>query len=131
MDFEPQNFRDQLEDIASFSRQHVLKPIEVEFKLEQILTEEHRPPQIYSVRFCDTIPAFFSYFASVGANAASVYEIRPNNAVEIVLAFLDEDIDEILYSCAWGATVDGIPLLVHITDGHLNHLGCELIKFCL
>jgi hypothetical protein len=89
-----------------------IQPLDVEFKLEQIITEEHRPPQIYSVRFCDTLPDYASYFASVGGNTASIYEIRQNNTVDLISAFLDEDVDEVLYSCAWGATNSGTPLLV-------------------
>jgi polycomb protein EED len=93
----------------------------LEFKLRQVITEEHNPPRaqvakIWSVRFCDILPAYYSYFASVAANVARIYRLSDtpsgNTTVELVMGFPDEDVEEVLYSCAWGASEQGTPILV-------------------
>ena len=84
----------------------------IEFKLEQVIGEDHRSLSTYAVKFCDIIPSHYSYFASVGSNSANIYHISNDNSVDQTLAFLDEDTEEKLYACAWAATADGKPILV-------------------
>lgn len=82
----------------------------IKFELDQIIQEDHKNP-IYSVKFCDIAPSYFSYFASVGANSASVYRVTEYRA-ELVQGYLDEDLDEALYACIWCADPEGAPLLM-------------------
>lgn len=85
----------------------------VQFRAAQVIHEEHRPQQIYAVRFCDIDTAYTSYFASVGGNSASVYDAgTAGDRVQFVQGYLDEDVEEILYSCCWTTATDGQPLLV-------------------
>ena len=67
----------------------------LEFSLERIITEEPRP--LYAVTFCDILPEYSTYFASVGGNAVKVYRILDDHSVEVIYGFLDEDVEEIFY----------------------------------
>lgn len=82
------------------------------FCLRRIITEDHKPSQIYCTRFCDSVHSYSSYFSSVGANTLSVYRIDDDGSVSIVQVYLDEDSEEIFYSCAWSANKALEPLLV-------------------
>jgi polycomb protein EED len=82
-------------------------------RLEQFIQEDHRPNAVYCARFCEAIPAYWSHFATVGANCVSVYNVTEQVKFECLQVFIDEDIDEDFYCCSWAVnTVDGTPLLV-------------------
>ena len=80
----------------------------LDFSLERIITEEARP--LYAVTFCDILPEYSSYFASVGGNSVKIYKILDDHIVELVYGFLDEDVEEIFYCCTWCATAEGMDL---------------------
>ena len=61
----------------------------LDFSLRQVINEEHKPSQIYAVRFCDVLPSYWSYFATVGGNCASVYEVGRNKTVDFIQAYVD------------------------------------------
>ena len=82
-----------------------VKQLGLEFSLVKIITEEARP--LYAVSFCDILPEYSSYFASVGGNAVKIYRILDDHSVEVVYGFLDEDAEEIFYCCTWCATAEG------------------------
>lgn len=82
-----------------------LNQLGLEFSLERIITEEPRP--LYAVTFCDILPEYSTYFASVGGNAVKVYRILDDHSVEVIYGFLDEDVEEIFYCCTWCATAEG------------------------
>lgn len=94
-----------------------LREISIQLRAVQVIQEEHRPPQIYAVRFCDIdidSNTYTSYFASVGGNCASVYEAGTTDSgrVQLVQGFLDEDVEEVLYTCCWTSAADGNPMLI-------------------
>lgn len=76
------------------------------FSIERIITEEARP--LYAVTFCDILPEYSSFFASVGGNSVKIYKILDDHNVELVYGFLDEDVEEIFYCCTWCATAEGM-----------------------
>ena len=82
------------------------------FRLEQVIQEDRKPCNLYSIRFCEALPSYWSHFATVGGNCASVYNIDDKHQVQCLQAFVDEDIEEDLYCCCWSATDEGCPLLV-------------------
>ena len=86
----------------------------VQFRAVQVIQEDHRPQQIYAVRFCDIDTCTYaSYFASVGGNSASVYEAgTAGGRVQFIQGFLDEDVEEVLYTCCWTSAADGHPMLI-------------------
>lgn len=88
-----------------------LNALNLEFNLLKIITEEPRRA-LYAVQFCDNLPGYRSYFASVGGNAVKIYRISEDNEIELIYGFLDEDSEEIFYCCTWCATSEGISRLV-------------------
>lgn len=82
-----------------------LNLLNLEFNLLKIITEEPRR-QLYAVQFCDILPGYSSYFASVGGNAVKIYRISDDN-IELIYGFLDEDLEENFYCCTWCATSEG------------------------
>src|SRR3546814_13993910 len=58
--------------------------------LDCCVGENHRKP-LYCVKFNHTQEEFANYFASVGANQATVYRVEDNGAVEPVQSFVDQD----------------------------------------
>lgn len=86
------------------------KKLELEFTINKIITEEHRPSQVFSVRFCDVSPPLSQYFATAGANCLSIYKICDDNSIDFVQGYRDEDIEEDLYSCTW-CLIHGTPLV--------------------
>lgn len=77
--------------------------VQLNFSLKRYIIEEHKPSPVYAVRFCDIDAFYSSYFASVGSNCVSIYNVTANN-VNLIQGYLDEDCEEIYYSCAWGST---------------------------
>ena len=51
------------------------------------------------------------FFASVGANRATVYKIGEDGSLSIAQAYVDEDAQETLYACTWTTSVANTPLL--------------------
>jgi hypothetical protein len=84
--------------------------LDLEFNLLKIINEEPRHA-LYAVQFCDILPGYRSYFASVGGNAVKIYRILEDNEIELIYGFLDEDSEEIFYCCTWCATLEGTTLL--------------------
>ncbi len=100
----------------------------LDFRLEQIINEEHKPQQTYAVRFCDVISAYHNTFASVGGNCASIYSIDLNG-IHFRQAYLDEDIEEVYFCCCWGSTSGGFPLLiVSGLRGILKAINCRTFE---
>ena len=90
---------------------------------------------LHRLRFCEILPAYWSYFATVGGNCASVYEVGATRSVDFIQAYVDSgcyvwwqlsrhnnnwiiipvvdaDLEEVIYACCWGSTQSGTPLLV-------------------
>ena len=84
-----------------------LNALNLEFYLEQIITEDTKKI-LYAVMFCDILPGYHSYFASVGGNSVKIYKILDDSTVQFIYGFLDEDVDEDFCCCAWCATAEGI-----------------------
>jgi polycomb protein EED len=82
------------------------------FQFLASIHEEHRPQQIYCVKFCDILLDYFSYFASVGGNSSSVYVIDEGNQIKLIQSYIDEDVEEIFYTCCWAQNNDAEPLLL-------------------
>lgn len=80
--------------------------------LRRVIFEDHRPLQIYCVKFCDIIPFYSSYFASVGSNMLSIYEIYSDYSIRYIQSLVDEDTEEIFYSCIWSSNDNDQPLLI-------------------
>uniref|UniRef100_A0A7S2SUZ6 Polycomb protein EED n=1 Tax=Rhizochromulina marina TaxID=1034831 RepID=A0A7S2SUZ6_9STRA len=81
--------------------------------------EDHKQP-IYCVSFFDPLPGdevtvrssrSDQYFAAVGANRATVYQIAKDGALSVAQAFVDEDVQETFYTCAWTISVALTPIL--------------------
>ena len=94
-------------DSQDLMNSSVLNELSLEFCLEQIITEDTKKI-LYCVLFCDILPDYHSYFASVGGNSAKVYKVLEDSSVELIYAFLDEDSDEDFYCCSWCATEQGM-----------------------
>ena len=91
----------------------------VEFTLNRIITEHHKHQQthkIYCVRFCDVIPSYYNYFASVGSNMASIYRVEEDGSVNLVQSYVDEDIEEDYWVCAWAASPRGMYICTCMYD---------------
>lgn len=82
-----------------------LSLLSLDFNLEKIIIGEQI--KLYAVSFCDTLPGYSSYFASVGGNTVKVYRVLENQTVELIYGFIDEDLEEVFYCCTWCATADG------------------------
>ena len=78
----------------------------LKFSLELIVQEEHKK-EIYCVKFCSILPSFNSYFATVGHNCATVYQIADTGSVEPVQNYVDSDCAESLYTCTWAHSGKG------------------------
>lgn len=78
--------------------------------LECCVVENHRKP-LYCVRFNHAQEEYGNYFASVGANQATVYRVDDSGAMNPVQSFVDQDKYEKFYSCEWAASDRGTPLL--------------------
>lgn len=103
---------------------------QLQFTLKRYINEEHKPAMVYCVRFCDINSDYYGYFASVGGNCASIYHIYENSYdpcnIQLTQGYLDEDTDEILYSCAWGATKHSpVILIVAGLRGILKCINCQ------
>lgn len=87
--------------------------------------EEHKQP-IYSVSFYDPLPEVApdgsgasnpqtlkrdQFFASVGANRATVYKVAGDGALSVAQAYVDEDAQECLYALSWTSSGSNTPLL--------------------
>lgn len=94
------------------------------FRLKRVIQEEHKPSMIYCVRYCDINTSLSSYFASVGGNCTSIYRIGDNHDVGLVQGYLDEDTEEILYSCAWAATSKASSAIILVVAGLRGILKC-------
>ena len=57
--------------------------------------EDHKQP-IYYICFCDQGPIYENFFATVGANRATVYECKPDGVISCVQSFADEDVSRML-----------------------------------
>lgn len=80
----------------------------IKFKLCKIISEERKC--LYAVSFSENN----GYFATCGSNFASVYQVNAESkgSVKFCQAFIDEDVEEILYSCCWTYNDCGNPLLI-------------------
>ena len=83
----------------------MLNLLNLDFNLEKIIIDEQR--KLYAISFCDTLPGYSSYFASVGGNAVKVYRVLEDQTVELIYGFLDQDLEEVFYCCTWCATAEG------------------------
>lgn len=99
-------------DLASLDHMKKDNFLNLEFTLNKIVNEEQKPHEIYSIRFCDNIRDFWSYFATVGGNHALIYEIKIKNQIQLIQGYVDEDKDELFYSCCWVSSLKGLPLLI-------------------
>jgi hypothetical protein len=61
------------------------------YKFTGCAKEDHKQP-IYYICFCDQGPTYENYFATVGANRATVYECKRDGAIVCVQSFADEDV---------------------------------------
>ena len=101
-------------------------PTYIDFRPLAHITEEHRHI-IYSARFCDVLPAYYNYFASVSSTAARIYCIdEPHSAdgvrlpatVRLVQAFADDlyptGSEEDNYCSTWATKNDDgtVPMLL-------------------
>jgi hypothetical protein len=100
-------FQSSSESLGVADEGNKLNSLNLEFNLLKIITEEPKHA-LYSVQFCDILPGYRSYFASVGGNAVKIYRISEDNEIELIYGFLDEDSEEIFYCCTWCATLEGI-----------------------
>lgn len=88
--------------------------IKVQFEPNEKIVENHHK-EIYSINFCDVLPNYSSYFASVGiGNSVSIYELydQEKSQVRLIQVIVDEDKDD-YYSCAWGSSKNGSPLILY------------------
>jgi polycomb protein EED len=93
-------------------RRHVAKCEEMfDFGLEVVIQEDHKKP-VWCLKFCNILPPFSNYFATVGQNLASVYRIGDKDTVEVIQKYVDEDSGENLFTCTWADIGNGKPLLV-------------------
>mmetsp|Transcript_11855 Transcript_11855/g.14103 ORF Transcript_11855/g.14103 Transcript_11855/m.14103 type:complete len:86 (+) Transcript_11855:375-632(+) len=67
------------------------------WSLTNIVQEDHAQP-IYSIsyNFCDL--RYKDVFATAGANRATVYECQPDGVIDLILAFVDEDVSGSFFS---------------------------------
>lgn len=80
-------------------------PQKLEFIFNRTIQQEERK-QIYCISFLDE-----SIFATGSANVLSVYKINEDFSVDLVQAIVDEDANEVFYTCGW-SVADDFPLLV-------------------
>lgn len=102
----------------------------IQFNLKDIRQADGWDKKVYCVRFCDHIPSLWSFFAAVGSNVISIYQIQSDtNNVELVQQHIDEDYDrnnlensEVYYSCTWASDKYGNPVVVAGGKQHLLKL---------
>jgi WD40 repeat protein len=94
------------------------------FRLKRVIQEEHKPSMVYCVRYCDINSSFSSYFASVGGNSALIYHIGDSCNVSLVQGYLDEDMEEVLYACAWAASSKVSASVILVIAGLRGILKC-------
>lgn len=67
---------------------------------------------IYDAKFCQFGDEYSRYFATVGGNQTTIYKAYANGTIDAIQAYADEDLEEVLYSCAWSLDPNtGDPLL--------------------
>jgi polycomb protein EED len=87
------------------------RPPQTNLKFRYHVQEEHGEA-LYCVEFCKGPPPYSSYFATVGANRATVYKCCAEGPLRVVQAYTDEDALESFYCCAWSVDRStGRPLL--------------------
>ncbi|EIE27269.1 fertilization-independent endosperm protein 2, partial [Coccomyxa subellipsoidea C-169] len=91
--------------------------------------EEHGQP-IYCVSFNFYREGCQNVFASCGSNGATIYRCLEGGAVEILQAYIDEDVQEEFFACKWSVDPDtGDPLLLIAgKKGLLKILNCATQK---
>ena len=91
--------------------------VSMTIRLALSLQEEHHKQTIYACRFCDNIPAYADYFATVAGTWVSVYRVTSTGIdggvkVDLEQAFSDADAEEFLYCVTWASTGSNVPVLM-------------------
>jgi hypothetical protein len=70
------------------------------YKFTGCAKEDHKQP-IYYICFCDQGPPYENYFATVGANRATVYENKRDGSIVCVQSFADEDVSTLKIAASY------------------------------
>lgn len=73
------------------------------FKLMDSVKEDHGKA-LFGVNFnraAALLPEPKNIFATVGSNRTSIYECKPNGSLDLLQAYVDDNTEEIYYTCAW------------------------------
>ena len=79
-----------------------------EFKFTSIIQEEHRSP-IYCLDFNTCDLRYKDFFATVGSNRVTVYELLPESKIEVVQCYIDDNVSFPRQTlCAYFADLGGV-----------------------
>ena len=72
---------------------------DLNFRFTGMVKEDHKL-QIYYICFCDQMAPYDRFFATVGANRASVYECEPGGNIKCTQVYADDDVSANLCALA-------------------------------
>lgn len=95
--------------------------VSIEFTLKDVKNESTPDRVIYCVKFCEKYPSLWSFFAAVGSNTVTIYDIQ-DHEVEVVRHYVDESLRttdehgevarENFYACTWASANVDDPVVV-------------------
>ena len=107
-----------------------LQQVNLSLHLDYHATENHRKP-LYCIKFNHADDEYSNYFATVGANQATVYRIADQGSAEPVQSFVDHDKFEKFYSCEWTSSDEDTPLLIVAgLRGIIKVINCVTFEIC-